>query len=213
MTALFLSATLLLPLLQQELTHYDRLVKANPQNPNAYVRRGMAHFKLGHITAAIQDFDQAERLNPQLTPYLWQRGLAYYYCDRYEDGAAQFELDLAVNGHDIEETLWRFLCLAQSRGIAEAQTLLLPAGRDPRPFMAAVYAFYAGQISATELLQQGATEGDRGEFYTQLYLGLYYEVSQQPDLAQKHLCRAADGYSINDYMWHLAQVHKELRGW
>ncbi len=213
MTALFLSATLLLPLLQQEFTHYDRLVRANPLNPNAYVRRGMAHFKLGHIREAIQDFDQAEQLNPQLTPYLWQRGLAYYYGDRYEDGAAQFELDLTVNGQDIEETIWRFLCIAHSRGMAEAQATLLPPGQDPRPFMTAIYTFYAGEITADELLHQGTLGGDRGEFYAHLYLGLYYEVNQHPDLAQKHISIAAEDYNINDYMWHLAQVHKQWRHW
>ena len=79
-----------------------RTIAVEPQNPQLYVRRGMVSFQLGEIAAAIEDFDRAEHLNPALTPYLWQRGIAYYYTERFEDGAGQFEKDLAVNGHDVE---------------------------------------------------------------------------------------------------------------
>jgi hypothetical protein len=42
----------------------------------------MTSFRLGDIAASIDDFDRAERLNPDLTPHLWQRGIAYYYTPR-----------------------------------------------------------------------------------------------------------------------------------
>ena len=78
----------------QRLTHH---LDADPHQPRVYIQRGMTYFKLGHIAAAITDFDRAEHLNPALTPYLWQRGLAYYYAERFADGARQFEVDLTVN--------------------------------------------------------------------------------------------------------------------
>ena len=87
--------------LQSEVQRLTKYLEADPQNPQLYIQRGMVSFKLGEITPAIADFDRAEHLNPALTPSLWQRGIAYYYAGRFEDGARQFEIDLTVNGHDV----------------------------------------------------------------------------------------------------------------
>ncbi len=199
--------------LQQELQYWNESVDFNPQMPNPLVRRGMAHFKLGQIEAAIQDFDQAEHLDRRLTPYLWQRGLAYYYAQRFEDGVRQFEVDLTVNGQDVEETVWRYLCMAQSRGVMVAREALLPAGADPRSFMPPIYALYAGKCSAEDLIAGAAKDDKRGKFYRYLYAGLYAEVHQDPVMAQQYFAIAADRYPLDDYMWHLAVVHRQLRGW
>ncbi|MEY3222100.1 MAG: hypothetical protein RLZZ203_956, partial [Cyanobacteriota bacterium] len=32
-------------------------------------------------------------------------------------------------------------------------------------------------------------------------------------LAQEYIVKAADEYKIDDYMWYLAVVHKQLRQW
>jgi lipoprotein NlpI len=111
-----------------------RSLEINPHDTQLYIQRGMASFQLGDIAASIDDFDRAEQLNPALTPYLWQRGIAYYYAERYEDGARQFEADLAVNGHDVEETVWRYLCQAQVQGARAAREALLPVHRDRHNF-------------------------------------------------------------------------------
>src|SRR5919108_5438019 len=116
-----------------EVQRLTRLLETEAHNPQLYVRRGMAYFKLGKILAAIADFDRAEHLNPALTPYLWQRGIAYYYVERFADGAKQFEIDLTVNGHDVEETVWRYLCQAQMQGAPAARADLLSVKHDPRP--------------------------------------------------------------------------------
>ena len=103
-------------ILEAELAHLTSRIATEGASANAYVQRGMVQFKLSHINASIEDFDRAEQLNPALTPYLWQRGLSYYYAGCYAEGAKQFEVDLQVNGHDVEETVWRFLCMAQLHG-------------------------------------------------------------------------------------------------
>lgn len=63
--------------LENQLQQWDNTIKSQPNNANAYVRRGMVYFKLANIEASIQDFDQAEKLDANITPYLWQRGLSY----------------------------------------------------------------------------------------------------------------------------------------
>jgi tetratricopeptide (TPR) repeat protein len=95
--------------LEADLKRLTVRLTAEAPSANAYVQRGMMQFKLGRIAASIADFDRAEQLNAALTPYLWQRGLSYYYATRFADGARQFEVDLQVNGQDVEETIWRYL--------------------------------------------------------------------------------------------------------
>src|SRR4249920_1831719 len=122
-------------ILESELQSLTRHLDTDPHHPKVFIQRGMAYFKLGHIAEAIADFDRAEHLNPVLTPHLWQRGLAYYYAGRFADGAKQFEVDLTVNKHDVEETVWRYLCQAQLQGTQEARLSLLPVRNDARPVM------------------------------------------------------------------------------
>ncbi|MEC4985839.1 MAG: hypothetical protein SAJ37_14865 [Oscillatoria sp. PMC 1068.18] len=199
--------------MQSELEKSHQLVRNYPNHPRVYIRRGMEYFKLAKITEAIQDFDRAEKIDPSITPYLWQRGLAYYYAERFADGAKQFELDLKVNSNDIEETVWRYLCLARLQGVSEAQNCLLAMREEPRLVLRSVYNFYAGNCTEDAVLMAGKKQARTGIFYSYLYLGLYYEVAGDAARAQAYLVPAVDNYQINDYMWNVAWVHRTLRGW
>ena len=199
--------------LENQLQECNNTINLQPSNANAYVRRGMVYFKLGKITESIQDFDHAEKLDFQITPYLWQRGLSYYYAERFAEGAKQFEIDLTVNAQDVEETVWRYLCIARLSGVTEARNSLLPVKNDPRKIMKSVYDLFAGNCSQDDVLNVGKLGGLKGKFYSHLYLGLYYEAENNLELAQEYIVKAADEYKIDDYMWYLAVVHKKLRKW
>jgi tetratricopeptide (TPR) repeat protein len=173
----------------------------------------MILFKLARIKEAIADFDYAEQLEPTITPYLWQRGLAYYYDEQYEQGAKQFELDLTVNSRDVEETVWRYLCLARYQGVDTARNTLLVVNNDPRPTMCQVYHLYTGNCSIEDVLAVGKQEGKKGNFYSHLYIGLYYEVEQDENKAKEYIVQAVNNYKLHDYMWYLACVHQKLRQW
>jgi tetratricopeptide (TPR) repeat protein len=202
-----------LALLTSAVQHLTRRLEADPHNPQLYIERGMAYFKLCDIAAAIGDFDRAEQLNPALTSYLWQRGLAYYYMERFADGAKQFERDLTVNGHDVEETVWRYLCQAQLHGAPAARDALLPVGHDARPVMAWVYKLFAGECDAATVLTQYLDAGRRERFYSQLYVGLYCEAEHDGERACHHITQAAAMQVLDDYMGWVAIVHQYLRGW
>jgi tetratricopeptide (TPR) repeat protein len=199
--------------LENQLQECNNTIINQPNNANAYVRRGMVYFKLGKITESIQDFDHAEKLDFQITPYLWQRGLSYYYAERFAEGAKQFEIDLTVNAQDVEETVWRYLCIARLSGVTEARNSLLPVKNDPRKIMKSVYDLFAGNCTTDDVLNVGKLAGLKGKFYSHLYLGLYYEAENNLELAQEYIVKAADEYKIDDYMWYLAVVHKQLREW
>ncbi|MEH2301877.1 MAG: hypothetical protein V7K88_23545 [Nostoc sp.] len=199
--------------LENQLQRWNETIRNQPKNHNAYICRGMVNFQLAKIDESIQDFDMAEQLDTHIKAYLWQRGLSYYYAERFAEGAQQFEIDLTVNAQDVEETVWRYLCIARSLGVEEARNSLLTVKNDPRRVMQRVYDLYAGDCTPDDVLTVGQSERIKGNFYSHLYLGLYYEAQNNLDLAQNYIVKAADQYKIDDYMWYLAQVHKKLRGW
>lgn len=199
--------------LENELNQWNQIIHSRPNHPQAYIRRGMVKFKLAKIDESITDFDQAETIAPHLSPYLWQRGLSYYYAQRFEEGAKQFELDLTVNAQDVEETVWRYLCIARLKGVTEALNSLLLVRNDPRLVMRCVYELYAGNCTTDDVLAAGQKEGKRGTFYSHLYVGLYYEAQEDVEQSCKHIVTAVHEYLLDDYMWHLASVHQRLRGW
>jgi len=200
-------------LLESELQRLTRHLDTDPHQPKVYIQRGMTYFKLGHIAAAIGDFDRAEHLNPALTPYLWQRGLAYYYANRFTEGAKQFEVDLTVNKHDVEETVWRYLCQAQLQSAQVARADLLPVLNDSRPVMGCIYKLFAGECKAETVFAQYRDTGRREQFYSYLYVGLYYEAERDMDRARQCVTQAAAMQVVDDYMGWVAMVHQRLRGW
>ena len=199
--------------LEQKLSHWDQHISGNHQDYKAYVQRGMVRFQLAKIDDSIADFDHAEELEPKITPYLWQRGLSYYYAARYQEGAKQFKIDLTVNRHDAEETIWQYLCLAKYLGVAEAQRAIAFSQNDSRLIMCQISSFYAGDCTLEELLAAANQQGKRGNFYSHLYLGLYYEVAGDLEQGRNYIAKAAKDFAIADYMWYLACVHRQLRNW
>lgn len=199
--------------LELELQQWQALLASDPEEPNAWVRLGMAHFKLAQIQESIQAFDRAAALDPAIAPYLWQRGLSYYYAGRFAAAAEQFQLDLRVNGRDVEETVWRYLSQAQLQGSAAARSSLLPVQQDPRPFMGWIYGLFAGTCSPDQVLAIAAKSRHPGPFYLHLYLGLYFEAKQDTPQARQLILKAVEHFPLQDYMWHLGRVHLALRGW
>jgi len=53
--------------LEETIARYGEAIRLDPQTASAYVNRGNAYSDLGRYQRAIQDFDQAIRLNSRLT--------------------------------------------------------------------------------------------------------------------------------------------------
>src|SRR5713226_6564591 len=51
---------------------------------NAFYGRGLAYVQMGDYDHAIQDYDQALRLNPSLADAFYSRGAAYTYKGDYD---------------------------------------------------------------------------------------------------------------------------------
>ena len=197
----------------------DRAIELKPTHVRAWSRRGGQHFKLGLVEKSIADFDKANELDPKREPYDWQRGISYYYAERYALGARQFDLHQTVNPNDVENAVWRLLCMARRPevGIEKARAQILPIQGDTRVPMMEVYALFSGNGTVEDVFR--AAKQDQVPvpalrarlFYAHLYVGLYYEAIGNPTLARDHITRADKDYAVSHYMGDVARVHLMLR--
>ena len=109
----------------------DRLLKLEPTRADAWDLRGSERFKLGRIDESIADFDQYVKLRPDQEPWHWKRGISYYYAGKYALGRKQFEGYQTVDDADVENAVWRYLCMARDVGVEKAGADLASAERPP----------------------------------------------------------------------------------
>ena len=106
--------------------------RGDPNQAQKLVLEGMQAFRRGMITESIELFDQAETLRPSLTPYLWQRGIGYYYADRFKDASRQFQTDVNVNPLDVEEIVWDIASQLRLDPDKPPKMMTLPKGQTDR---------------------------------------------------------------------------------
>jgi lipoprotein NlpI len=183
----------------------------------AFYLRGRIHFQQAAFQESVRDFNRYVALNPKIESRQWERGISMYYAKQYKQGASQFELYQTYHNQDVENSVWRFLCMVPDSGVAKARKVMLPIENDRRIPMMKVFEMYRGTATPANVLQ-AVEQGDPTKevratraFYAHLYLGLYYEVTDKPKLARKYIQLAADpqllGHAgINSYMWDVARV-------
>lgn len=191
---------------------YDRLIEIEPSRSALYDARGSELFKLNQIDASIADFDRAIALQPDQEPWHWKRGISYYYAGRWDAGTRQFEGYQNVDDNDVENAVWRFLCMARGQSVDAARRSMLKIKHDARVPMMEIYRLYRGELEPKEVLaavqagEPSAAELNARRFYAHLYLALYYEVLGEPKLAKQHITKARR-HRIGHYMWNVADVH------
>jgi lipoprotein NlpI len=186
-------------------------------SPDALFQRGVDLFFAAKPKESVAAFDQLIALVPGSKPQLWQRGISLYYAGDFKGGREQFEVHQTVNGNDVENAAWHFLCIAKGEGVEAARKVFIPIEGDSRIPMKQVHELFAGKGSEEAVLQ--AAEEGEGErlrnhrCYAHLYLGLYFEALGDDVKAKGHMLKAAKDYSTDHYMGRVAQVHVKLRGW
>jgi lipoprotein NlpI len=174
--------------------------------------RAEIHFRLESYQEAITDYDTAVTYNwPHDDNSCWERGLAQYYVGDYISGAEQFLRYHRVGALDIENGLWRFLCIAEEEGIEKARESILEYPRQVRKPFPALLALYMGKGSAEAVLSEAAlgvdSDGDRNTnlFNAHYYLAKFYEITDQNDLVSEHIRKALD-HKIPHFMYACAQA-------
>ncbi len=201
---------------QDAIADCTKALALDPKTADAFQQRGSAHFKLGKIAESITDFDSFLQLQPKRKASHWQRGISYYYAGRFDEGRQQFEGYQTYDSNDVENAVWRYLCMARTLGVAKARAQLLKIGKDERVPMKEIYELFAGRLKPADILAAAQAEQpppeklNRHLFYAHLYLGLYYESEGDKKRALEHLTVAAEKHRIGHYMWDVARVHRDL---
>ncbi|MDB6129464.1 MAG: acyl-CoA thioesterase [Verrucomicrobiales bacterium] len=194
---------------------YEKAIAIEPKNGESYQNLGFLLFKTGKVKESLANFDKYLELEPRAAPYHWQRGLACYYAEEYDQGRRQFELHAGVNRADVEVATWHFACVAKLKGVEQARANLLPVQEDARIPMMEVYRFYQGKSSIKKVLDaaKSAPPEKRQDclFYAYLYLALYHEVNGEELLSMSEIKEAIRNAPLVDYMADTAFVHRNLR--
>jgi lipoprotein NlpI len=174
--------------------------------------RGRENFRAGHVEESVTDFDKYVERAPRAESGLWERGISYYYAGQFAKGAKQFEDYQKFHDQDVENSAWRYLCVARESGVEKARATLLTITSDPRVPMMQIYGLYQGKLKPDDVLAFALKDPPNRElenqrlFYAHLYIGLWYEVSGEPQEAKKHILEA-EKHKIAHYMWDVAHVH------
>jgi len=194
------------------------VIKASPMKAIAWYLRGREYFRAGKIAESIADFDKNVQLQPQAENQQWERGISYYYAGDFAKGAKQFEDYQKFHDQDVENSVWRYLCIARASGVEKARATLLPITSDPRVPMMQIYALYQGKLKPADVLAAANASPpnrdvlNRRLFYAHLYIGLWHEAAGEATEAKKHILEA-EKHKIAHYMWDVAHVHaNRLRG-
>jgi lipoprotein NlpI len=194
-----------------------RLLRAAEPTPQELFARAVRLFFDAEPVESARTFDRLVAAVPGAEPELWQRGLALYYAERFDDGRKQFESHRTVNPDDVENPAWHFLCVAKLEGVQAARGKLLPVGEDRRVPMKEILEFYAGRGDAAAVLaaaEKGAGDARRNQLcYAHLYLGLHHEAAGDAEQARAHITQAAGPFRMDHFMGKVAVMHAKLRGW
>jgi lipoprotein NlpI len=134
----------------------------------------------------------------------------------YKEGQEQFEGYQSFDSNDVENAVWRYLCMVPLVGKEKAQKDILKIGEDKRVPMKEVYDLFAGKLKPQDILNAAAAGDPKGDilnerlFYAHLYLGLYYESEGDAKKALEHLEIATTKHPIGHYMWDVAHIHRDI---
>jgi len=95
------------------ISHFSAAIQANPEHPQPWTKRGIAHARLGKLEQAVDDYTEALDLDPNYLPALANRGSARFHLGDLE-GTEQ-DCSAAVELEPKLAMAWLF------RGIARAK--------------------------------------------------------------------------------------------
>lgn len=182
--------------------------------PEQLEARGSDLFRAGKFAESVAAFDEEIKLDPRRAPWHWKRGISLYYAGRYADGAKQFEGYQTVDGNDVENAVWRYLCQAKDPAVGpeKARAGILTIKDDRRVPMRQIYDLFAGKATDDDVMA-AVKAGVPSEavlnqrlFYANLYLGLYHDPGK---LSHTYL-NEASRLAINHYMGDVAKVHAKM---
>ncbi len=182
-------------------------------------RRGDVRMFRGNFIGGLADYSEMIAIDAALDTSHWRRGIALYFNRRFQEGAAQFERYHAFDARDRENGLWKFLCDAESRGLAYARNnMLIYKQFDRHPFPD-LYLLYGGGLSLGDYDKAVRPHADGSrmvKFFHLYYRGLHVVSSDKPS-GVANIREAVSLFGADEvaesgpgYMWHCARLHADF---
>ncbi len=197
------------------LADWNVYLERHAKEYDPWFQRGCVHFKNGQFKESVQDFDRSIEVRPEAKRHHWQRGISCYYAGLFDEGTKQFEVYQDFDNADVENAVWRFMCMARKENVAKARSAILTIGNDRRVPMRQVYDMFKGTLQPDDVMN-AARQGDsktqaRQLFYAHLYVGIYYDLAGDGAKALDHVSQSAsDAYRIDHYMGDVARIHRDV---
>lgn len=207
--------------LESELKRLNDLIDDAPSR--LHHRRADVLFRLGRFEESIEDYNAAARFGrPHNEDSCWERGLAQYYVGDFRGGRDQFTRYHSLGPTDVENGIWRFLCVAEDEGLARARETMLDYRRKRGGPFPALLRLYMGEGDADENLEaarknvnaviedaktdaSSQNELTANLFFAHYYLAKYYEIIDQQGLALRHV-REALTHELQHFMYACAEI-------
>jgi lipoprotein NlpI len=196
---------------------FTQVIESSPSDNIAWYLRGRENFRAGKISESVADFDKYVELEPNAESRQWERGISYYYAGKFAAGARQFETYQKFHDQDVENSTWRYLCVARESNVEKARTTLLPIQFDPRVPMMQIFGLYQGKLKPEDVLAAANENPPNADalnqrlFYAHLYIGLWHEAAGNAAEAKRHILEA-ERHKIAHYMWDVAHIHAQRLG-
>ncbi len=193
-----------------------KVAEANATNPQLQQRLAEIVFLAGKPAESVPLFDRVVKLLPETAPQNWQRGIALCCVGNFEEGERQFATHHAVNPDDVENSAWHFLCVAKTKGLAEARKSVIGSRGDSREPMMSVLKMLKGELTpekVTVAAVANTTEGAsrrQAEFYGSLYIALYFDSIGETEKAIAEFKRCV-ALGEQGYMADTARVYLASR--
>jgi tetratricopeptide (TPR) repeat protein len=185
-------------------------VSADGVTADTIILKGMDSYKKGHLKLSMDYFNEAEIIDPGVANRLWQKGLALYNIDKFEECSNQFQRDFNQNPADAEEKIWDILC--KSRSIRDhtvdskyiAANIAPATVFDSRWYMRLIYEVFSGKIDPQEAItRSNLSPQSAAYYYINLYLSFYFDVQGDIKQSKELIQNAMNSYyakSSSDYM-------------
>ena len=99
---------------------YDKLIRLDPDNPNAYYERADFYYEMDEYSKAIADYSKAIELNPQYVSAYFNRAYAYGETGDYDKAIADYSKTIELDPNDVQAYYNRGLDYQNNREVSKA---------------------------------------------------------------------------------------------
>jgi predicted Zn-dependent protease len=182
----------------ESLDYFDSLLKARPDDGDAFFGRALAKKEMGRAKESIEDLKRAHTLKPADSEILKELGLAFVRSGRINEGVRALERSLSLSAKDPETLQY-----------------LGQAYQAQKKFDLAIETYLKAREVGPDLPELdrdlGSAYKEKGEMgRSHFYYGLYFKKKGKAKYARYHLEKALEFSAQNPQR--REEIEKELKG-